>query len=78
MFTTPDQLAKVVTVRGSHILRLADIPTVLGYAEVGTNNNPCQRAELQGAPQFAGLVGPMWDSEMLRYEDVQTYSDLST
>lgn len=73
-----DRVAKVVTIRGSQILRLADIPTVLGYTDLGTNDNPYQRAELQGAPRFAGLMGPMWDSDMLRYEDVHAYYYLST
>lgn len=42
---------------------------VRGYKFRGLNSNKSQRAELQGAPKFDGLNGPMWDGDCLRYED---------
>jgi hypothetical protein len=42
---------------------------VRGFTFTGLNNNPHQRAELQGAPRFAQLCGPMWDGNAIRYED---------
>lgn len=50
----------------------------LGFPIVGANQNPRQRQELQGAPKFSGLLGPMWDGDCLRYEDQKTYDLLST
>lgn len=49
----------------------------LGHAYTGPNHNLRQRAELQGAPKFTGLLGPMWDGDALRYEDAKTYAQLS-
>jgi hypothetical protein len=40
-----------------------------GFVKCGININPAQRAELQGAPRFTSLCGPMWDGNALRYED---------
>lgn len=51
--------------------------TVRGYQLTGFNANPRQRAELQGAPKFAGLAGPMWNGDGLRYEDAAAYRALS-
>lgn len=48
-----------------------------GFALTGYNDNPRQRAELQGAPKFRGLCGPMWNGDGLRYEDVQAHAVLS-
>lgn len=39
-----------------------------GFALTGTVSNPRLRAELQGAPKFKGVAGPMWDGDRLRYE----------
>lgn len=50
---------------------------VRGFTFAGVNNNPRQRAELQGAPKFAGVCGPMWDGDALRYEDQSSYNALS-
>jgi len=50
---------------------------VRGYRFRGTNHNPKQRAELQGAPKFDGLNGPMWDGDAIRYEDPAAYRRLS-
>ncbi len=41
---------------------------VRGYAHTGFNTNPKHRAELQGQPKFAGVAGPMWDGDAVRYE----------
>lgn len=44
--------------------------SVRDFTLIGYHNNPRQRTELQGAPMFAELVGPMYDGPgMLRYED---------
>lgn len=50
---------------------------VRGYEYLGENHSPAQRAELQGAPRFKGLVGPMWDGDMIRYETPEMYEILS-
>lgn len=41
---------------------------VRGFEMTGINENPRQRAELQGWPVFSGLCGPMWDGDGVRYE----------
>jgi hypothetical protein len=42
---------------------------IRGFEFVGVNINPSQRSELQGAPKFAGLYGPMYDGPgFIRYE----------
>jgi hypothetical protein len=48
-----------------------------GYTFTGLNANPRQRLELQGAPKFRELCGPMWDGDALRYEDTAAYAALS-
>lgn len=48
------------------------------FEQTGVNQNPRHRAELQGAPIYHGLVGPMWDGDCIRYEDQETYNTLST
>lgn len=45
---------------------------VRGHELIGHYHNERTRAELQGAPMFAGINGPMWDGDRLRYEDVAT------
>jgi hypothetical protein len=54
------------------------------YAEiVGVETSPRRRAELQGHPKIRGFTGPAfngWDANgepIIRYEDAQTYADLS-
>jgi hypothetical protein len=54
-----------------------------GYVLAAYYNGPA-RAELQGQPQFHGLLGPMWggnDGEfggpIIRYEDQSSYDVLS-
>ena len=43
----------------------------------GFNNDPKSRAELQGEPQFAGFMGPLWDGDAIRYEDAEARNTLS-
>lgn len=50
---------------------------IRGFELIGFNNNPRQRKELQGAPIFSKLCGPMWDGDCLRYEDQSTNEILS-
>ena len=62
-------------VEGDNIFLAAE---VRGFAFVKLNNNKRQRAELQGQPIFAGLCGPMWDGDAIRYEDQISNDILST
>lgn len=48
-----------------------------GFEIVGRNTNRRHRAELQGQPIIAGLLGPMWDGGAIRYEDQTAYDVLS-
>jgi hypothetical protein len=48
-----------------------------GFIFMGENHTPRQREELQGAPKFQGLCGPMWDDGKWRYETVKAYASLS-
>lgn len=41
------------------------------------NNNPRNRAELQGWPIFSGLLGPMWNGDSVRYETKEAYEIFS-
>lgn len=50
---------------------------VNGVEITGTNNNPRQRAELQGQPKLAGFAGPAWDNGAIRYEGVEVYAHMS-
>jgi hypothetical protein len=43
----------------------------------GFNNDPESRAELQGEPQFAGFMGPLWDGDAIRYEGAEACNTLS-
>lgn len=45
---------------------------VRGYEHVGTVTNTKLRAELQGAPKFRGVNGPMWGGDHIRYECPET------
>jgi hypothetical protein len=42
---------------------------IRGFEPVRPFSRPGVRAELQGAPVFEGLCGPMWDGDAIRYED---------
>ena len=49
-----------------------------GYNFTGTHLSTRTRAELQGAPKFFGLYGPMYDGPgVIRYETPQAYEELS-
>lgn len=49
-----------------------------GFKFLRDNFNPKHRAELQGAPVFDGVIGPMWDGARgIRYEDAETYARMS-
>lgn len=49
-----------------------------GFKHVRDNFNPRHRAELQGAPVFDGVMGPIWDGRSgIRYEDAETYRWMS-
>jgi hypothetical protein len=51
---------------------------IRGYAHVGlTDAHPRHRAELHHQPCFAGLLGPMWNGNGLRYECPEAYRALS-
>lgn len=53
---------------------------VRGFGVVShvNNHNPRQRAELQGWPIFAGLCGPMWNGDSIRYETTEANDIFST
>lgn len=50
---------------------------VRGFVLAGVNENRHHRAELQGAPIFSDVCGPMWDGDAIRYEDRAAYARLS-
>lgn len=56
---------------------VANRAAVEGFQCRGFNANPSQRLELQGAPKFNGLTGPMWDGDAIRYESSAVYAELS-
>lgn len=58
----PEHAVPAMAIRGFEIARAYSGPA---------------RAELQGAPVFAGLCGPMWDGDALRYEDRASNDALS-
>ena len=51
---------------------------IRGNECVGAHMSTRTRAELNGAPKFKGLLGPMWDGDAIRYEDQATYDIMST
>lgn len=48
-----------------------------GFKVRTAHHNPRTRPELQGAPVFSGLCGPMWDGDAIRYEDPEANDRLS-
>lgn len=50
---------------------------IRGYQFVKPFARAVCRAELQGAPVFANLAGPMWDGDAIRYEDAAANHHLS-
>lgn len=59
------------------VFDLIPIMEIRGYAFRDLNKNTKHRAELQGAPRFVGLNGPMWNGDGIRYEDAAAYRALS-
>ena len=54
------------------VAELVNVMAGLGYTQdgvVGPDRRAGLRAELQGAPIFSGITGPMWDGDGIRYED---------
>lgn len=50
---------------------------VRGFEFVRLNENRRHRPELYGQPVFAGVHGPMWDGDAIRYECAETNAALS-
>lgn len=50
---------------------------VRGFNQTGVCTSPHVRVELQGQPEFSGLLGPMWDGDAIRYENQAAYTTLS-
>jgi len=52
-----------------------------GFRQVGVNDGPMSlrhRPEMQGAPKFKGVMGPMWGGNgKVRYETAEVYRQLS-
>ncbi|MFB9223638.1 hypothetical protein [Paracoccus cavernae] len=76
----------MMTEHGTETHRPEDLEAWLddmGLDIQGYNENPRQRAELQGQPKSSGLYGPFWgdyDHEgepVIRYEDAETYRSMS-
>ena len=51
---------------------------IRGFVFTSSNFSGRQRAELQGQPRFAGLLGPMWDGDAIRYECAESNAMLSS
>ena len=76
--------AMIVTMNGSKIYDVKDLGnhyTITGYTEDLTAERNrgawVHRAELDNQPKLENLCGPMWDGNMLRYEDWKVYDLLS-
>lgn len=50
---------------------------VRGHPFTEFNDSKHQRDEIKNAPKFAGLLGPMWDGDAIRYESAEVYRALS-
>lgn len=51
---------------------------IRGFTHTGANHNSRNRAELQGAPKFSGVCGPMYGGPgIIRYETTKAYAILS-
>lgn len=58
-------------------LDMIDRMEARGYPYRGIHDNPRTRDELQGQPEFTGLLGPMYDGDAIRYENPEAYHALS-
>ena len=69
---------KLVTLLETKLPGMIPVFKAHGYSFTGFNWNKTSRPELQGAPKFAELVGPMWGGDgNLRYETPEAYADIS-
>lgn len=66
------------------VVRFVATMEALGYEWTGLDPNTIrdngtmvQRIELHNQPKFAGLCGPMWDGDKVRYETWEVYDALS-
>jgi hypothetical protein len=50
---------------------------IRGFEFMGVQGAGHWRRELNGEPIFAGLCGPMWDGDCVRYEDKETNNRMS-
>ncbi|AMK20715.1 MULTISPECIES: hypothetical protein [Sphingomonadales] len=66
-----------IEIEGGTVEIIVNRAAVEGFQCTDYNSNPRQRFELQGAPKFAGVSGPMWDGDAIRYECSATYAELS-
>src|SRR3546814_3957883 len=66
-----------IEIEGATFETIVSRAAVEGLQCSGYDSNPSQRPELQGAPKFKGVCGPMWDGDAIRYECSATYAELS-
>ena len=72
-----------LTIEGNFIRHEVELDNLIAFMEVRghqfvkLNDNNRQREELQGQPKFAGINGPMWDGDAIRYESVEAYASFS-
>lgn len=57
--------------------QLKDAAKKMGARVRGVETSPYVRPELRGKPKFDKFLGPMWDGNIVRYEDKETYDMLS-
>jgi hypothetical protein len=68
---------KLTTLLKTSFLGMIPVFESHGYTFTGFNRDTTSRAELQGVPKFADLIGPMWDGGDIRYETAAAYADIS-
>ena len=66
-----------IEIEGATFETIVSRAAVEGLQCSGYDSNPSQRLELQGAPKFKGVCGPMWDGDAIRYECSATYAESS-
>src|SRR3546814_14696362 len=64
-----------IEIEGATFETIVSRAAVEGLQCSGYDSNPSQRPELQGAPKFKGVCGPMWDGDAIRYECSATYAE---
>ena len=72
------------TYTSDDVVRFVASMEALGFKWTGLDPNTIrdngtmvQRIELHNQPKFAGLCGPMWDGDKVRYETWEVYDALS-